>query len=108
LRGRLLFGKTVTSSFIEQQLENGASIQATTLRPELDYPAFQSLHGSRAVPLMLLNERRQVIIYTDDYQPLPAVGQTLISLVPPPETTDAVARMPAGAEDATPPNAGPQ
>jgi len=104
LRGRLLFNKATTSAYIAQQLEQGAKVQATKLRPDLDYPAFQSLHGSRAVPLMLLNERREAVIYTGDYQPLPAVGQTLISLVPPPEVTGPAARMPAGPADATPPN----
>jgi hypothetical protein len=32
------------------------------------------------LPLFLINERKELFIYTTDYQPIPRPGQTLISL----------------------------
>lgn len=65
----------------------GASIQVTELTENFDYLAFQSLYNNKAVPLLLITEKGKLIIYTTDYQPLPRTGQTLISLVPPIDTT---------------------
>jgi NhaP-type Na+/H+ or K+/H+ antiporter len=86
LRGRVLFGSTITCGQIRRQLEIGASIQVTELTENFDYLAFQSLYNNKAVPLMLVTVRGKLIIYTADYQPLPRSGQTLISLVPPIDT----------------------
>ncbi len=81
-RGRVLFGTTITCGQIQRQLESGSDIQVTKLTENFDYPAYQSLYNNQVVPLLLIGERGKLYIYTNDYQPLPRTGQTLISLVP--------------------------
>jgi NhaP-type Na+/H+ or K+/H+ antiporter len=88
LRGRVLFGSTVTCNQIKRQLERGATIQVTKLTEDFDYLAYQSLYNNQAVPLLLVTEKGKLTIYTADYQPLPRTGQTLISLAPAIDMTD--------------------
>ncbi|MEJ2746666.1 MAG: cation:proton antiporter [Anaerolineae bacterium] len=83
LRGRILFGRRKTFSFLMEQLANESVIVTTRLTPEFDYVAFQTKYGSQAIPLFLITEGKQLIAYTTDYQPIPKPGQTLISIVPP-------------------------
>lgn len=82
LRGRILFGSTITCNQIQRRLEKGATIQVTELTEDFDYLAYQSLYNNQAVPLLLITDKRKLTIYTDDFQPLPRAGQTLISLAP--------------------------
>lgn len=82
LRGRILFGSTITCNQIQRRLEKGATIQVTELTEDFDYLAFQSLYNNQAVPLLLVTKKGNLTIYTDDFQPLPSAGQTLISLAP--------------------------
>lgn len=82
LRGRILFGSTITCSQIQRRLEKGATIQVTELTEDFDYLSYQSLYNNQAVPLLLITDNRKLTIYTDDLQPLPRAGQTLISLAP--------------------------
>lgn len=86
LRGRILFGRHKTFSFLMEQLANQSVIVTTTLTNTFDYVAFQTKYGSQAIPLFLITENKQLIIYTTDYQPIPRPGQTLISIVPPGKT----------------------
>jgi NhaP-type Na+/H+ or K+/H+ antiporter len=83
LRGRILFGHRKTFTFLMEQLANEAVIATTQLTDEFDYVAFQTKYGSQAIPLFLMTESNELIIYTTDYQPIPKPGQTLISIVPP-------------------------
>ncbi len=86
LRGRILFGRNKTFTFLMDQLANEAVIATTRLTDTFDYVAFQTKYGSQAIPLFLITENQQLIIYTTDYQPIPKPGQTLISIVPPGKT----------------------
>ncbi len=82
LKGRVLFGSNITCERIKSKMEMGANIQVTKLTEDFDYLAYQSLYDKQAIPFLLITEKRKLLIYTSDYQPLPKTGQTLISLVP--------------------------
>jgi NhaP-type Na+/H+ or K+/H+ antiporter len=94
LRGRILFGQNKTFTFLMEQLTHEAVIATTKLTNEFDYVAFQTRYGSQAIPLFLVTENKQLIIYTTDYQPIPKPGQTLISIVPPGKTAVAHDKAP--------------
>ncbi|MCB9419556.1 MAG: sodium:proton antiporter [Ardenticatenaceae bacterium] len=81
LRGRILFGRHKTFAFLMEQLANQFVIAAAKLTDTFDYVAFQTKYGSQAIPLFLITENKQLIVYTTDYQPIPKPGQTLISIV---------------------------
>ena len=81
-RGRVLFSSTITCGQIQQKITQGANIQISLLNPNFDYLAFQTLYNGEAIPLLLIDEKRQLTIFTEDEQPLPQPGETLISLVP--------------------------
>jgi len=82
LRGRFLFGSQVTCGQIDQLLRSGGSLKVTELTEDYDYETFQALHEQAAVPLLLITARGRIITYTNEAQPLPRAGQTLISLAP--------------------------
>lgn len=86
LRGRILFGRNKTFTFLMEQVANGSVIVTTRLTDEFDYVAFQTKYGSQAIPLFLITRSKQLIVYTTDYQPIPKPGQTLVSIVPPGQT----------------------
>ena len=82
LRGRFLFSSTLTCATIQKQLAAGATIQISELTKGFNYADYRALYNNTAVPLLLINEKKQLIIYTNDLQPMPKIGQKLISLVP--------------------------
>lgn len=92
LRGRILFGQNKTFNSLMDQLANNAVIATTQLTDDFDYVGFQNKYGSQAIPLFLVTESEQLIVYTTEYQPIPKPGQTLISIVPPGETAVAYAK----------------
>ena len=81
LRGRLLFGPQVTYRYLEDWFNNGAVVKKTALTEQFNYNAFQELYNGRALPLFLINPDRELMIFTQDYQPTPRAGQVLISVV---------------------------
>ncbi len=87
LRGRLLFGPEMSYAYLIARLEAGAVVKATKLTQEFEYEAFQSLYGKAAIPLFLVKESGDLVVFTADNAPTPKPGQTLISLVDPAEET---------------------
>jgi hypothetical protein len=81
-RGRILFNSSITCGQIQQKISQGANIQKSHLTPDFDFLALQSLYNGEAIPLLLINDKKQLTIFTEDEQPLPRPGETLISLVP--------------------------
>lgn len=86
LRGRILFGPNATQPYLRQQLEAGATVKATQLTTEFNYEDFRQLYDEEALPLFLVTETRQLLIYTTENRPIPKPGQTLISLIRQAET----------------------
>ncbi len=81
LRGRLLFGSGMTYARLNQRFRDGAVVKTTKLTEKFDYAAFQARYSNQAVPLFLINELGELVIFTTDNGPLPRPGQVLISLV---------------------------
>jgi NhaP-type Na+/H+ or K+/H+ antiporter len=106
LNGRFLFHADMTFAQLNKQMAAGSSIKTVKMTPAFDYVAFQTQYGNQAVPLFLITERKELLIYTIDYRPIPKAGQTLISLIPSGEVAANevyVAQRDEGNESAVPP-----
>lgn len=81
LRGRLLFGPSITYTYLTARFAAGAVIKTTSLTEEFDYDAFQAHYRETAIPLFLIDQNDNLIIFTADNPPKPKLGQRLISLI---------------------------
>ncbi len=81
LRGRLLFGPDITYSYLAKRFNSGAVIKKTPLTDEFDYKSFRSLYGDTAIPLFLVKETGDLVVFATDNPPSPQPGHYLISLV---------------------------
>lgn len=81
LRGRLLFGPDKTYTFFTTRFNAGAEIKKTRLTEQFDYEAFQALYGERAIPLFVLDQSGDLLVFAADNPPAPKPGHLLISLV---------------------------
>lgn len=81
LRGRLLFGKDVTYSYINERFEKGAVIKKTPLTSEFDYNSFREYYGDDATPLFLIKENKDLTVFASDNPPTPHPGQQIVALV---------------------------
>lgn len=84
LEGRTAFASDLTYSFIDDALDNGATIKVTALTEAFDYTAFHSHYGQRAWP-MFVREEKQLRIVNVERPPAFRPGMSLISLVLPNE-----------------------
>jgi hypothetical protein len=91
LRGRLLFGSAITYAYLTTRFSTGAVIKTTSLTEEFDYDAFQAYYGETAVPLFLIDQNGNLVIFTANNPPKPKPGQRLISLIDPTEELSAQA-----------------
>lgn len=85
LRGRLLFSSGVTYSFIAERFRTGGVVKTTRLTEEFDFDAFNKLYKGEAVPLFIINEKKELAVFATDSDIQPRPGHTLISLVKPAE-----------------------
>ena len=85
LAGRTLFAKGATHAELSARLAGGAAIMRHRLTEEFDYQAFRDRYGETAVPMFLLRESGEVVVFTTEggVSLTPKAGQTLISLVDP-------------------------
>lgn len=81
--GRVLFGRGITFADLATRFAAGAEIKATPITRQFSYEAFRRRYGEGALPLFLVDERGRLHVYTDDNQPAPGPGTTLVSLVRP-------------------------
>jgi NhaP-type Na+/H+ or K+/H+ antiporter len=79
--GRPLFDEDTRFSTIERAFETGGTIRRTKLTEEFDPKDFKDMHLENAIPLFLVTESKQLLIYTQDSKLEPKTGHTLISLV---------------------------
>jgi len=89
LQGRFLFGAGITYTYLSRRFAEGAIIRTTKLTQEFDYDAFRALYGEEAIPLFLIGQSGNLMLFTRDNPPSPRPGQTLISLVNPADDTPA-------------------
>jgi NhaP-type Na+/H+ or K+/H+ antiporter len=82
LRGRFLFSRDATYDQLRQRLEEGYTVKATKITDQFSYADYQAHYQDQALPLFLVNERKNLIVMTGDNPITPRPGQTIISLVP--------------------------
>ena len=90
--GRSLFGPDNHFARLERSFERGASVRRTNLTEEFDPQAFQDMHLEKAIPLFLVTEAKQLLVFSQDSPPEPRAGHTLISLVPEEKDASTTAR----------------
>lgn len=81
LGGRMLFANDATHQTLSERFERGAVIKRNRLTEEFDFDAFRARYGENAVPMFLIRESGEVVVFTPTSRVTPRPGQTLISLV---------------------------
>ncbi|HLV00024.1 MAG TPA: sodium:proton antiporter [Acidobacteriota bacterium] len=81
LRGRILFGSTMTFRKLQAAFASGARLTTTRLTKAFDIQRFQANRNGLTVPLFLVTEERQLTPFTIEKSPEPKPGQKIISLV---------------------------
>ncbi len=85
LRGRYLFGKDIDYAGMTRRFQSGSVIKATTLTEAFDYAAFKDYYGASAIPMALITDKNNLLIFTTDKKMTPHPGQTLIAMVDEPD-----------------------
>ncbi len=83
LRGRLLFASHATYAYLDDRFEAGAVVKRTPLTKEFDLTSYHDLYGADAIPLFLIDEKRQLHVLDVDNPAEPKTGQVIIGLVDP-------------------------
>ncbi len=65
LRGRFLFGKQVTFSYINERFTAGDTIKSTKITEEFTYKDFLSRYGKDAIPLFIIKDNKLFVYNTD-------------------------------------------
>jgi len=81
LRGRILFDAQSTYEYLEGQMTAGASIKGTPLTGTFSYESYTDQYED-AIPLAVIAPSGRLTFFTDDLQPTPKSGQTILGLVP--------------------------
>ncbi len=102
LRGRFLFGQQATYQKLMERWRAGAGIKITALTPQFSYEDYQAHYGNEALPLMLVNNRGELRIFTVEDPPQPRSGHKLISLVPAKPSPNGREKIATGVETAVP------
>jgi hypothetical protein len=87
--GRVLFRAEANFDQLDERLEAGFAIRATSLTAEFDYDSFLRHYGSSAEVLLVLDASGRMKVATADVTLSPLPGQKLISLVEPQQETPA-------------------
>jgi NhaP-type Na+/H+ or K+/H+ antiporter len=82
LRGRPLFRRGVTYASLMERMQVGGTIAVSTIPEQPQRPAEQ--FPSSSIPLFIVTEDRNLVIFTADRPVTPRPGQRLISLDTPP------------------------
>ncbi|MBI1257164.1 MAG: hypothetical protein GC204_06810 [Chloroflexi bacterium] len=88
LRGRLLFKPDATFAELNNRFNEGAVVKATPLTREFTYQAYQTMYGSSALPMFLIDPtNHRLSIFATDAALSPQPGQTIVSLIRPDSPT---------------------
>lgn len=82
LPGRVLFDGTLSFRTIQQMLEAGYEIKATTLTEEFGFENFKNRYGINAKVMFVIDNSRRLRIATSEAALNPTAKQTVIALVP--------------------------
>lgn len=81
-RSRALFSHQATWENLEERHARGDSLRVTRLTPEFGFARWREVHGSEALPLLLISARGVVTPFAPDARVEPVAGDTVIGLVP--------------------------
>lgn len=81
LRGRFLFGKSITFAKLRSEFYSGAMVKSTKLTKDFNYDAFKDYYGDAAIPLFLINDNKELQVITTESTPKPKPGNTIIAMV---------------------------
>ena len=81
LRGQILFGTEYTYYYLADRFNNNKQVKSTNITGKFDYDSFLKKYDADIViPFFIIDENKNLIIYTDEKRPTPKKGQTLIGL----------------------------
>ena len=83
LRGRALFGRQVSHEALAKRLASGAVVKTTPLTGTFAFEAYLARYGDSALPLFLVTEASELLVFTASDPLKPRPGQKLVSLVTP-------------------------
>ncbi len=83
LKGRIAFGEDITFAVINEKIRQGFIIKTNLLTEEFSFDDLTETYGKGAVPLFLINENKELFLFTEDKELAPKTGQRVISLVKP-------------------------
>ena len=78
-----MFGNHATYAYLDDRFEAGAVVKRTPLTKEFDLTSYHDLYGADAIPLFLIDEKRQLHVFDVDNPPQPKTGHVIIGLVDP-------------------------
>ncbi|MGE0434165.1 MAG: cation:proton antiporter, partial [Planctomycetota bacterium] len=81
MRGRLLFDKEATFDHLQQRVVRGGVIRATPMSDEFDFQDFLQQYADKALPLALIKENGDLVIWTAESPPSPKSGQKVLALI---------------------------
>jgi hypothetical protein len=85
LRGQYLFGEEITYNYLQQRTRMGDVIKITRLTSEFGFEDLKEHYEGQVVPLFLVTETGELLIYSAESSPTPQPGQNLIFLAEPQE-----------------------
>ncbi len=78
-----LFGEQITLTRLQEGLDQGYTIHATSLTTNFDFAAFREKWDDQAIPLFALDSNGILRVFSTGEPPQPCPSWTLISLMPP-------------------------
>lgn len=81
LRGRILYGKDVTFDYLTRRHDLGAKVKPVRLTDQFNFEVFREFYGETAIPLFLITQNAELMVFATDNPLTPQPGQTLICLV---------------------------
>ena len=79
--GHVLFGKDVTYAKLVEMVSEGAKMRSTTLSESFDWNEYNKENYGKAVPLFMVNKKKELSIFTADTGLQPVEGDTVVALV---------------------------
>ncbi len=81
-RARYVFAGGTTYFTLNELHDRGFIVKSTKLTEEFNYQMFREKYTPQAVLLFSINEARELTVFTDETDPKPQPGETLLAFVP--------------------------
>jgi hypothetical protein len=93
--GHVLFGSKASYVLLNRLLDQGHRVASVELGDGEGLEALGARYGETMVPFFAFDPRGRLHVFTETQRPKPAVGWTLIALVPPSPQDASPTRAPA-------------